>query len=580
METAAALSFAAVALAMALLIPFSRPLDLLLAAALTVSLALASRVHLHLGAGFAVPTQLVIVPMLFLLPPEIVPVCVGLGQAGGALLGTLRGREHPERIISGTADAWNAVGAALVVVAAGAPAAELGYWAVPLIALLAQCATDVLSATIREWLGRGIAPAAQVRVILNVYAIDACLTPVGFLVAMAATAEPFAFALILPLLALLAALAADRGARIREAVDRLDELTEEHARLDRAIHRIGEAFGSKLDRAALIDLGVRTAVEALGADFGRASLTDDPVTPAVAAAEKAARETGALRMAEHGEDAAMAQPLSDDEVLVIARRGRAFTHEDQALFGYLARQTALAIENVVLHDQLRRQATVDELTGLANHRRFQEALQQEALRTVRSGRPTGLALIDVDDFKRDQRHLRPPGRRRRARGRGRRGRPFLPRHRRGGPLQRRRAGRDPLRHRHRRRVDDRRSHPPPRRGARPGAAGRHAAARDRQRRRERARAGHGRRRRAARGGRHRAPRRQARRQEPHAQHGLGERRRRRPRPPGQPLQPRHRPSLVAVTGGRARAACYLRRPDGVRSSPAWSSGSCCSPRRS
>ena len=60
---------------------------------------------------------------------------------------------------------------------------------------------------------------------------------------------------------------------------------------------------------------------------------------------------------------------------MIARRGPAFTHEEQALFGYLVRQTALAIENAALHDQLRRQATVDELTGLANHRRFQDAAQ-------------------------------------------------------------------------------------------------------------------------------------------------------------------------------------------------------------
>jgi diguanylate cyclase (GGDEF)-like protein len=407
-ETAAALSFAAVALAMALLVPFSRPLDTLLAAALIVSLALASRVHLHLGAGFAVPTPLVLVPMLFLLPPEIVPLCVGLGLAGGALIGTLAGTEHPERIVTGTADAWYAVGAAAVFIAADAPPAELAYWAVPLVALFAQCAIDVLTATIREWLGRGIAPAAQVRVILTVYAIDACLTPVGFLVAMAATAEPLAFALVLPLLALLAALAADRGARIREAVDRLDQLTEEHARLDRAIHRIGEAFGSKLDRTALIDIGLRTAVEALGAQFGRANVAGQtidhvagPVTPAeaVAAAELAAQRTGALRVTQHGDHAAMARPLTAFEVLVVARRGPAFTQEEQALFGYLTRQTALAIENAALHDQLRRQATVDELTGLANHRRFHEALQQEAQRTSRSGLPTGLALIDIDDFK-------------------------------------------------------------------------------------------------------------------------------------------------------------------------------------
>jgi diguanylate cyclase (GGDEF)-like protein len=399
-EAAAAASFAAVALAMALLIPFTRSLDVVLAAALIVSLALASRVHLHLGAGFAVPTQLVLVPMLFLLPPEVVPACVGLGLAGGALIGTLRGLDHPERIITGVADAWYAVGAALVVIAAGGPAAEIEYWAVPLIALVAQCGIDLLTATIREWLGRGIAPAAQLRVIAEVYAIDACLTPVGFLVAMAAAGEPVGFVLVLPLVALLAALAADRGARIREAHERLDQLTEEHARLDRAIHRIGEAFGSKLDRAALIDIGLRTAVEALSADFGRVNLADEPLTPAVAEAEAAAQQTGALRIAEHGDHTAMAQPLTGGpEVLVVSRRGRPFTQEEQALFGYLARQTALAVENAALHDQLRRQATVDELTGLANHRRFQEALLHEAQRTARSGRPTGLALIDIDDFK-------------------------------------------------------------------------------------------------------------------------------------------------------------------------------------
>jgi diguanylate cyclase (GGDEF)-like protein len=399
-ESAAAASFAAVALAMALLVPFTRSLDVLLAAALILSLALASRVHLHLGGGFAVPTQLVLVPMLFLLPPEVVPACVGLGLAGGALIGTLRGLDHPERIVTGVADAWYAVGAALVVVAADGPPAELGYWAVPLLALVAQCAIDLLTTTIREWLGRGIAPAAQLRVIADVYAIDACLTPVGFLVAMAAAGEPVAFVLVLPLLALLAALAADRGARIREAHDRLDQLTEEHARLDRAIHRIGEAFGSKLDRAALIDIGLRTAVEALNADFGRVNLADEPLTPAVVAAEVAAQQTGALRIAEHGDHTAMAKALTGGpEVLVVSRRGRPFTQEEQALFGYLAQQTALAIENAALHDQLRRQATVDELTGLANHRRFHEALQHEAQRTARSGRPTGLALVDIDDFK-------------------------------------------------------------------------------------------------------------------------------------------------------------------------------------
>jgi diguanylate cyclase (GGDEF)-like protein len=95
----------------------------------------------------------------------------------------------------------------------------------------------------------------------------------------------------------------------------------------------------------------------------------------------------------------MAQPLGRGEVLAVARRGSAFSSEEQALFGYLARQAAVAMENVALHEQLRREATIDELTGLSNHRRFQEALAHEMVRMRRSGRPTALALIDVDDFK-------------------------------------------------------------------------------------------------------------------------------------------------------------------------------------
>ena len=47
--------------------------------------------------------------------------------------------------------------------------------------------------------------------------------------------------------------------------------------------------------------------------------------------------------------------------------------------------------------------------------------------------------------------------------------------------------------------------------------------------------------------------RQARRQEPHAQHGLGRRRRRRARPSGQPLRPRRELGSVGLTGGRRMA---------------------------
>ena len=410
-EVIAAAAFVAVAAILPAALEGGRDFDPLLAAALIASLALGSRVSLYVGAGSAVPTQLVLVPMLFLLPPAAVPACVAVAAAAAEAVDVVRRREHPERIVAGVADSWNALGPALVFAAAGSPAAAPAAWAVLATALAAQCAIDMLATTARERLGRGIAPATHLRVIAAVYAIDACLTPVGLAIAMACAGRPYAFVLGLPLLALLAALAADRRRRMREAVGRLDELTAEHERLDRAIDRIGDAFASKLDRGALAHIIVGTAVDAFGAQAGRATLASGTVErgiaagPALAAAESAARRAGALRVAVGEEFVAMAQPLTggtwttSTEVLAVARRGVGFTADEQARFGHLARQTAVALENVALHDQLRRQATVDELTGLANHRRFHEVLAREVVRMRRSNRPTALALIDIDDFK-------------------------------------------------------------------------------------------------------------------------------------------------------------------------------------
>ena len=50
--------------------------------------------------------------------------------------------------------------------------------------------------------------------------------------------------------------------------------------------------------------------------------------------------------------------------------------------------------------QLQRLATHDELTGLVNRRRMQELIETERQRSLRSGQPLCIALLDVDHFKR------------------------------------------------------------------------------------------------------------------------------------------------------------------------------------
>jgi diguanylate cyclase (GGDEF)-like protein len=60
---------------------------------------------------------------------------------------------------------------------------------------------------------------------------------------------------------------------------------------------------------------------------------------------------------------------------------------------------ALALRNASLVDQLRDMAATDGLTGVANRRTFEAALEVELTRASRSGSAVSLVLVDIDHFK-------------------------------------------------------------------------------------------------------------------------------------------------------------------------------------
>jgi diguanylate cyclase (GGDEF)-like protein/putative nucleotidyltransferase with HDIG domain len=64
-----------------------------------------------------------------------------------------------------------------------------------------------------------------------------------------------------------------------------------------------------------------------------------------------------------------------------------------------AELVGMAIANTEEVARLSADATTDPLTGLANHRAFQERLRAELARAERHGRPVALALVDIDHFK-------------------------------------------------------------------------------------------------------------------------------------------------------------------------------------
>jgi putative nucleotidyltransferase with HDIG domain len=191
-------------------------LDLVL---LIVATAALGRLEFEIGAGEAVPTQLVFVPMLFVLPPAIVPLAVAAALLLDRIPGVLTGRWHAERLLTGLGDAWFAIGPALVFELGRAGAPALGDWPLYLLALLAQFVGDAAGSGLRARLAHGVAAPDVLRALREVWFVDLLLSPIGLLAAYATVLQPRAYLLALPLAALLAVFARERRARIGNAIE-------------------------------------------------------------------------------------------------------------------------------------------------------------------------------------------------------------------------------------------------------------------------------------------------------------------------------------------------------------------------
>ena len=192
--------------------------DLNTAFLLVPALALAYRIEFPLGAGSAMPTQLVFVPLLLTVPPATVPACVATALLLGRLPDVARGQRHRARLLISLNDAWYAVAPALVVLALAPGEPSLGDWHVVLLAFGAQVVGDGLAASIRM-AAFGIDPRSQLRELSECWITDLLLTPVGFAAALATTAGgPVAAVLVLPLGLLLQRFARERQARLSHAL--------------------------------------------------------------------------------------------------------------------------------------------------------------------------------------------------------------------------------------------------------------------------------------------------------------------------------------------------------------------------
>lgn len=72
---------------------------------------------------------------------------------------------------------------------------------------------------------------------------------------------------------------------------------------------------------------------------------------------------------------------------------------EKRILEILANQACIAISNAFLFEQVKRMATTDGLTGVYNHRYFQEKFTKILLRAERYGEKFSLMLLDIDFFK-------------------------------------------------------------------------------------------------------------------------------------------------------------------------------------
>ncbi len=379
--------------------------------------ALVGRIEFPVGAGYVVPTQLILVPMLLVLPPAAVPLAVGAGMVLGNTVDWAFGRVPPRRVLSAVPDAWHAVGPAAVLLLAGSPL--IGFEQLPLlaVAIAAGCLLDLTCSLARMRLA-GVVPELDlhIRVIALVWAVDLCLAPLGFLAAISTRRHPAAIVLVLPLVFLLWLLARDRTQRIDQAHQRLKLVEQERVRLQSAVRRLGDAFAAKLELSGLLEILLHGSIEAADAAAGRLELAGgtsplrlsvgvdgwlDAMRPegpgASADGPVQIGRAGAWRLSVPLRIAASPGELVGS--LWLVRAGRAFEEDEIALMSELVSKAELAAAEIIAHHAIREEAMTDALTGLGNRRRLTSDLRAAFEEKAGTADPSLLLLFDLDGFK-------------------------------------------------------------------------------------------------------------------------------------------------------------------------------------
>jgi HD-GYP domain-containing protein (c-di-GMP phosphodiesterase class II) len=211
-----AASFLAVATTAAVVLPAGRAFSPTAAVLAVAAYALATRVKFEVGDGFAAPSQLVLVPMLFALPPRDVPLLVAAAFVASQLVRRTHGMT---RTTIDIANAWYSVGPAVVLALAG-PSAP-AWTSAPLYAgaFVAQFGVDFLTSSAWSRIAYGVRVRDHLRSMRETAIVDVALSPIGLMVAIATLGRPWGALVVLPLIGLFQVFARERRGRLDHAIE-------------------------------------------------------------------------------------------------------------------------------------------------------------------------------------------------------------------------------------------------------------------------------------------------------------------------------------------------------------------------
>jgi diguanylate cyclase (GGDEF)-like protein len=180
------------------------------------------------------------------------------------------------------------------------------------------------------------------------------------------------------------------GRAFNEMADELEarirELDDERRRLRGVTVRFGEALGATHDIDELLRVVVETAMEATRASGGALLRDNHEIF------RKGDPDAGVRRLEFH-------LSAGDESFGRLILTAEGFSKEQTETAEWFVNQARTALSNARHHSTVQRQALVDTLTGLANRRLCEAALEKEIGRADRFGEPFSLVVGDIDDFK-------------------------------------------------------------------------------------------------------------------------------------------------------------------------------------